>query len=158
MEKTKRPYDVYLPEFLGLPKFFVAKIYGKANDYAAWDKWFDFNEVDEKMGDLSREWWDLESSGKIRAADLWRFKMRFYGVLTPLFDVVDKKYRQAKKAAKTAQEAEKASLLWQAHFFAIQGTLEYVDFFFWREGKFKNLPTNLKISYKPTHKADDNAF
>lgn len=154
----KRHYAVYLPEFLGVPKFFVEKIYGKAESFAMWDKWFDFADLAQKMDDLSAEFWDLEQSGKIRAADLCRFKMRFYELLVPYFEKIDRTYVQKKKSAQNEKERDLAGLLWQAHFFALQNTLEYVDFFFWREGKFKNLPTTIKIGYKPSTKADTAVF
>lgn len=154
----KRPYGVFLPEFLGVPKFFAEKIYGKNDGYTIWDKWFDFNELSKKIDEIMNEWWELEKNGKARAGDLHRFKARFFAVVVPFFDQIDLTYAEKKKTAQSAAESEMAGLLWQAHFFALHFTLEYAEFFFWRESKFKNLPTSIKIGYKPSCKAEDWVF
>lgn len=174
MDNRKKTIHREIPVWLGVPKVLADKI--NKSFYFCLADWtddpaapFDAEKViANQMYDIACAYFDLGESGKLKFADFFRFKKRYYDVLIPRFDFIDSHYKAELAALgdeykgderyRAGWEQRKAILpvIYKANVLAVQKCLEYVDFFFWREvAKIAKTPTDLKIVYKPQIKTND---
>ena len=174
MDNRPKKINRFLPVWLGVPKVLADKI--NASFYSCLADWTDDSAapfdakktIAAQMEAIAFDYVDLEESGKLKFADFFRFKKRYYDVLIPRFDFIDSHYKaelaklgdeyKGDERYRAGWERRKAilPLIYKANVLAVQKCLEYVDFFFWREvAKIAKTPTDLKIVYKPQVKTDD---
>lgn len=117
-------------------------------------------ELDLEVQQLGESYCDTIREKKMRYADIFRFKSRYYALIVPFFDEVDTYYIEQKKLYSGDEKAiKRAFIVWQAHYVSLQALLDYVDFFFWREAaKVSGLPSNLRMWFKPRYSVDKGDF
>ena len=117
-------------------------------------------ELDLELGKLGESYDEAVGKQKMKYADIFRFKSRYYALIVPFFDEVDTYYLNEKKRADGDENAIlRARIVWQAHYESLQALLDYVDFFFWREAaKVSGLPSNLRMWFKPRYSVDKGDF
>ena len=150
----------FLPRWQGIPAIAVEswKYHGGKGDFPFLPS-FDFK-LDFRLKELGEEYCGTIEKDKLRYADIFRFKSRYYALAVPFFDEVDTYYLDEKKLRVGDEKAiQRATIVWQAHYVSLQSLLDYVDFFFWREAaKVSGLPSNLWMRFKPKYSVDKGEF